>query len=190
MRCCWCVLRQCDKIPAVLNDSHSDSFWHSGDRFNWLCIMCWKWRHTSLFPLVFELISHSLENIWQKWCLCWFKPVLCFCLQDKYKNQMWILKVSQNKHWHLNPNLRERKNIITREQKEMLLDVGFIILCLHGRLCTMTPAEVEPGSGTVSFALNTWQLEITLQLRWVLHFCLCQYIWWLSFRFEAAHHCV
>lgn len=71
----------------------------------------------------------------------------------------------------------------------MILDVWFIILCLHGRLCTMTPAEVEPGSGTVSFALNTWQLEITLQLRWVLLFCLCQNICCLSFRFVAAHRC-
>lgn len=43
--------------------------------------------------------------------------------------------------------------------------IMLLILCLCARLCTMTPVEVEPASGTVFSASNTWRLGITSQLR-------------------------
>lgn len=44
---------------------------------------------------------------------------------------------------------------------------GFMLLvsCLCVRLCTTTPAEAEPASGTASFASNTWRPGTTSQRR-------------------------
>lgn len=50
-------------------------------------------------------------------------------------------------------------------------DVGgrftLLVSCLCVRLCTTTPAEAEPASGTASFASNTWRPGTTSQRRWV-----------------------
>lgn len=63
-----------------------------------------------------------------------------------------------------------------------------LILCLDARLCTMTPAEAEPASGTVSSASNIWRLGITSQLRSDLlaFICFC----FPPFHFVAAYYCV